>query len=202
MADPRGFPCRHGKSRGNGGDHDGNRKYLLSPQQERGCAKHSPRDDRSRQHRLMIGCEIERNADAERDRDPRQQAPGPGLGGDPFAQSCRERRPGAETGRRDVTCPRRLARRPGSCNPLRPGPAPFRHPGTPNDPFRIAMLSEGAGWRKAERMRNVGGKRCAFARPFTMSPNPPLGNSAYQQSGVRGAGRKPMPHCKFGGNSP
>ena len=96
MRDPRGLPRRHGKTRGDRGDHDRNGKHLLPPQQERRRAKRRRRDRGNWQDRFMIGGEIEGDAGAEGDGHPGQQAAGAGFGADPFAQFCDQRWPCAK----------------------------------------------------------------------------------------------------------
>ena len=49
-------------------------------------AKRQRCDSGNPQNRLMVGGEIKRDAGAERDRHPRQQAPGAGLSANPFAE--------------------------------------------------------------------------------------------------------------------
>ena len=95
MRDPRGLPGRHRKARRDRGDHDGDRKEFLPPQQNRDRAKRDRDDGGHRQHRLMIGGKIEGDAGAERDRHPGQQPPGAGFRARPLAQGFDERRPNA-----------------------------------------------------------------------------------------------------------
>jgi hypothetical protein len=77
----------------------------------------------------MIGREIERDAGAEGDRHPRHQPTGAGFRCDPFAQFCGERRPRAETRRRQSTGLRCARLRPGADIAAAAfGPAPLHHP--------------------------------------------------------------------------
>ena len=93
MRDPRGLPGRGGKAGRNGCDHHNRGKHLLPPQQN-GCGTQRNRDDGGdRQHRLMIGGEVEGDPGAECDRHPGQQPPGTRLRASPLTQRFSERRP-------------------------------------------------------------------------------------------------------------
>ena len=97
MRDPRGLPGRHRKTRGDSGNHHGDRKYLVPPQQERRRAEHDRRDGGNRQNRLTLGGKVAGDPGAEGDGHPRQQAPGASLGADPRPQFVDERRPCCKT---------------------------------------------------------------------------------------------------------
>ena len=132
VRDPCRLRCRRCETRSHGSDHHGGWKYLLPTKLERRHAKPDRGDGGNRQDRFMISSEIERDAGAEGDRHPGQQAAGASFGASPFAQPVEEGRPRAKTGRRKATRPCRAPRRPGSRNSLRPTrrPAPFCHPVT------------------------------------------------------------------------
>ena len=124
MGDPRGLPGGDRKAGRHRRDHHRDGKDFLPPQQQRDGAKRDRRSGRDGEHRLMVRGKIERDAGAERDGHPGQQAPGPRLGARPLAQRVEERRP-AEAGRHDTRPPappraaarsrHSLACRPASC---------------------------------------------------------------------------------------
>ena len=128
MRDPRRLPGRDRKARRDGCDHHRDRKELLPPQQNRDRAKRDGHDGGHRQHRLMIGGEIKRDAGAERDRHPGQQPPGAGFRARPlragFRSAAARRRDATAQGRRPA--PRRAAARsrhsPASGPTCRPAP--------------------------------------------------------------------------------
>jgi len=136
VTDQCGPPRRRCKTGSNTGNHHGQRKYPPSPKQKRRRAKSYRGCDGNRQDRFAFGREIERNAGAIGDRHPGQQSAGTSLGLNPLAQLFGGIRPDVEAGRRKASR-RRAARRPGSCNSLRPArsPAPLCHP-PPNATLR------------------------------------------------------------------
>ena len=158
MGDPRGLPGGDGKAGRHRRDHHHDGKDFLPPQQQRDGAKRDRRGGRDGEHRLMVCGKIERDAGAERDGHPGQQAPGPRLGARPSAQRVEERRP-AEAGRHDPTRLRHPARRPGPgiASPAARRPALVRHPAPWNIPVFRTLL-EVAIRGIVEQMRNVRGK--------------------------------------------
>ena len=160
MRDPRGLPGRDRKARRDGGDHHRGGKDFLPPQQNAAAQSAIADDGGNRQHRLVIGGEVEGDAGAERDRHPGQQPPGARLGARPLAQRFSERRPGAEAATAQSRPPapphaaarsrHSLACRPASC------PAP---------PLTLHLtIMQDQGYRKvsvvriAEQMQNAGRK--------------------------------------------
>ena len=87
----------------------------MPPQQERRRAKRDRHDGGHRQHRLMIGGEIKRDAGAERDRHPGQQPPGAGFGARPLRASVSTN--GGQSAGRDGAKPPA-----GAAGTRRPGP--------------------------------------------------------------------------------
>ena len=132
MADPRGFPGRHRKAGRKRCDHHRDWKDLVPPQQERRHAERDGEGGHDRQHRLMIGGEVKRDAGAERDRHPWQQTPGAGFGANPLPQGLDQRRPYRETRGHEATGRRCGARRPrpGIASPAARRGALLRHHAT------------------------------------------------------------------------
>ncbi len=151
-----GLPGRDGKAGGDGGDHHGDRKQLLPPQQHGGHAQHDRRCQCDRQHRLTIRGKIECDAGAERDRHPWQQPPSAGFGAEPSAQLCKQRGPWRKTRWCKPAGLRRATRRPRAGIALGPAwhPARFRHRLTPCDPLGTIRLPEAVIRRLAERIEN------------------------------------------------
>jgi hypothetical protein len=86
MRNPRGLPGRYRKTRRDSGDHHGDGKNLLPPQQERRGTKTSGHKGDNRQNRLTVRAEIEGDPGAECDRHPRQQSSRARFGANPGSQ--------------------------------------------------------------------------------------------------------------------
>jgi len=90
-----------------------------------------------RQNRLMLGCEIERDAGTERDRHPRQQPAGAGLRANPVAQRWTSDGQASKLSARNHR-PARPAAGPGSgIASLRPGALPALPRGYTCDPVEF-----------------------------------------------------------------